>query len=109
MSDVTTTVTVQILKQTEVSLKKNGDILGLSYGEVIDRMALDYTCDIPELTATLICEEFSIMAGNQTEEQFKDSMLTIISIFARALFHDGMGQQEFVDEVRRRIQTEESN
>ena len=87
---VLTTIEATIMTKTKEAL--------LKHGEVIDRMALDFVIDTPELAANVLCEEFVIMVVNQTEEQMQKTVHHVIASLmipflgndsdARAFFED---------------------
>ena len=95
---VLTTIEATIMTKTKEALLKHCENTGLSIGEVIDRMALDFVIDTPDLAANVLCEEFVIMVVNQTEEQMQKTVHHVIASLmipflgndsdARAFFED---------------------
>lgn len=76
---VLTTIEATIMTKTKEALLKHAKTPGFPIGEVIDRMALDFVIDTPELAANVLCEEFVIMVVNQTEEQMQKTVHHVIA------------------------------
>lgn len=100
MSDeVLSKIEATVLTKTEEALSKHCENTGLSIGEVIDRMALDFTIDSPELAANVLCEEFVIMAANQTEEQVRKTAGHVIASLMVPFLCNGADGHAFFEEL----------
>lgn len=84
------TMEITVTKRTEDILRKQGEELGLSVGEVVDRMATTFICNDPDYTSLLLCDMFQIMTREQTYKQKQESMIKIMNVFYISMWKNGM-------------------
>ena len=72
-------ISATVMRQTYEMLLESSEALGLSIGEMIDRLALDITCRDPKMTAIVLSDHIMIATKNQTDQEMLD---TITRLFA---------------------------
>lgn len=77
-----TELTVTVLEATEKALKKAGEELGFSIGDVIDRMALNWQSADPVSAAQIILESYIMNTRHLTESQRCETLYFVASVMA---------------------------
>ena len=96
-------ITAAVSPRTQKMLLASAGALGLTVGEMIDCLALDLTCEPPQIAAALACGQFMALSSTQPYEQLCAGMLEVVAFFAAAFARGGTGKEAFLALVERRI------
>lgn len=97
--EVTSEIKATVLKETEQSLLDIGKEMGLNIGEVIDRLALEITCNDPETAAILVLNYFYIAVREQKEEQIAETMERVVSSLLQFLRIMEISTEELIEKI----------
>lgn len=105
----TTSITAQVLNQTSQVLTEQGDRLGLSVGEVLDRVFWQMPVDDPELAASFAGDTFAVLTSAQSDEQLCQSAMTLIGILTKTLLECGYHMEQITETVTTWIEKQEND
>lgn len=83
-----TEITATVLQQTKDSIDGMCEVSGLSAGEIIDRMALNWNAKVPEHAIQLILDDMVIHTKNLSPEDFNLTVYGILAVIKRSLSKD---------------------
>lgn len=98
-TSMTTSITAQVLVQTRQALIEQGDRLGLSVGEVLDRIFWQLPVEDPELAASVAGDVFAVLTSAQSDEQLCQSAITLIGLLTKTLLECGYNVGQITDDV----------
>ncbi len=105
----TTSITVQVLHQTSQALKEQGDRLGLSAGEVLDRVFWQLPLNDSEAAASVAGDTFALLTSAQSDEQLCQSAMVLIGILTKTLLECGCNMEQINDNVTAWIAKQEND
>ncbi len=88
MSDVTTTLAATILCKTDESLKQLCEVSGLSVGEVIDRLIINWEAHDAIFASQLILEDMLMHTRLLDREQLSLTFTIILSVIKKSMNED---------------------
>lgn len=88
MSDVTTMLTATVLHKTDESLKQLCEVSGLSVGEVIDRLIVNWEAHDAIFASQLILEDMLMHTRLLDREQLSLTFTIILSVIKRSMAED---------------------
>lgn len=83
-----TEITVTVLQQTKNSIEVVCETSGLSIGEIIDRMALNWSANDLDHTIKLILDDMVIHTRNLSPDDFNLTVIGILDVIKRSLAKD---------------------
>ena len=95
----TTIITAKVLNQTNQALMEQSDKLGLSVGEVLDRLFFRRPMMDSTLAASFTGDLFALVTSGQSDENLCQSALILISILAKTLLECGYNMEQITSEV----------
>lgn len=78
MDEELSTIELTVLNETNLALEKLSETLGLSKGQVVDRLANEMSTKNPELAALLAAEQIAFITKAQTNEQTVSTLKHIV-------------------------------
>lgn len=88
MSDVTTTLTATVLNKTEEALKHMGELSGLSAGEVIDRLVVNWEAHDAVFASQLILEDMVMHTRLLDREHLNLTFAIVLSVIKKSMSDD---------------------
>jgi len=79
----TVEITVRVCKETEAALKEGHDLIGLSYGELIDRMILGWEAPDPTIALDLILTSILTHCRRLTMDEYDQTLVMLVSIIEK--------------------------
>lgn len=83
-----TEITATVLQQTKDSIESMCEVSGLSVGEIIDRMALNWSAKDPDHAIQLILDDMVIHTRNLSPADFNLTVAGILAVLKRGLAKD---------------------
>ncbi len=74
------TISITVLKETEEALKSASNAVGVTVGEIVDRLALNWQVKDPAYAAQMILEEMIIHTSGLSKEEVNDVFVIVFSI-----------------------------
>ncbi len=99
----TVEIRAKVLRETKEALQGHKERLGLTLGEVIDRMTLQCQTTDPGIASVILGEQLVLVTGEQTEEQMKETMLLFTALVKHSCLKIGMSEEEYNREVNKRL------
>lgn len=79
------TLNITVMKETVDAIRQHSEKLHLSIGEVIDKLAVNFSTENPRLASLLIMEYTLMVVKDQTNEQTKLTILNTMALYLTAL------------------------
>ncbi len=99
-SSTTTIITAEVLNQTSQALSEQSDKLGLSVGEVLDRLFFRRPIMDSTLAASFTGDLFALVTSEQSDEELCQSALILVSILVKTLLEWGYNMDQITSEVK---------
>ena len=90
---------VTVMEKTEEALNKQSYDTGLSIGEVIDRITLDFKIEDPETAANVLCEQFLLMVSLQNGAQTWETAKHVAANMMTAFILSGYDEKTLFNEI----------
>lgn len=81
-------ITVKVLSETEASLLESSELTGMSAGQLIDRMTLNWEADNPEVAAILILQDMITHIQKLDQEQINQAFMIVLGVIKESLAKD---------------------
>lgn len=78
-------ITVKVLSETEASLLESSELTGMSAGQLIDRMTLNWEADNPEVAAILILQDMITHIQKLDQEQINQAFMIVLGVIKESL------------------------
>lgn len=89
MDSKTTKINATVLSQTKAILGDHSSILGLSIGEVIDRLTLRFSPSSADLAAILVLDAIVMAFHDLSSEQINDALGAVLGEIRECLIKNG--------------------
>ena len=100
----TVEITVRVCKETEAALKEGHELIGLSYGELIDRMVMAWEASDPTIALDLILTSILTHCRRLTPEEYDHTLVMLVSIIEKtAQGEDSKHLLEMIQKIYRYI------
>ena len=93
-----------VMVQTMEYLQEHSKNLGLSIGEVIDRLVVNIQAPSSEIAAAWVCEQFTLSTSKLNEDDLKDTIYDVVSMMVLPLFQAGNKPDNVWFEVLTRVE-----
>ena len=97
-------ITATVMKQTQEYLEVHSTELGLTTGEVIDRLVVNIKAPTPEFAATWVCEQLVLTTSSLAQKDTHEAVYSCLALFALSLFRDGIRPEALWFEVLSRVE-----
>ena len=102
-------MTVKVLSQTYSALTGHSQNMGITIGEVLDRIILHISTSDPHLAAATICDELLIITTGQNEEEFYDTVLAVLTILFKTFLEMGVSVDDLVEKIIQQANLQNNN
>lgn len=93
-----------VMKQTCEYLENHSKGLGLSMGEVIDRLVVNIKAPSPDIATTWVCEQFVLTTSALDQDDTREALYATLALFVLPLFQDGIKPDKVWFEVLSRVE-----
>ena len=93
-SSKTKEITVTVTYKTYDGLLAGSETLGISIGEVIDRLVCDIKVNHPEIAAMFLVEQFTIATLDMNEDDLKETLYQVAGMLLLPLVQSGFSMSE---------------
>jgi len=97
-------INATVMKQTCEYLEDHSKGLGLSIGEVIDRLVVNIKAPSPEIATTWVCEQFVLTTGALDQDNTREALYSTLALFVLPLFKEGIRPENVWFEVLSRVE-----
>lgn len=88
MSDITTTLTATVLYKTEEALKNLSEVSGLSVGEIIDRLVVNWEAHDAVYPSQLILEDMVMHTQKLDRKHLNLTFAIVLSVIKKSMSDD---------------------
>ena len=86
MSEINKTeLNITVLEETEKALRKTAESVGMSVGDVIDRMALNWQAQDPVYAAQLILEGIIMNTHHLKDPEINEALIIVFSVIKKCM------------------------
>ena len=93
-----------VLNQTCEYLETHSKGLGLSIGEVIDRLVVNIKAPSPDIATTWVCEQFVLTTSALDQDNTRKALYATLALFVLSLFQEGIKPDKVWFEVLSRVE-----
>ena len=84
MSNKLAELNATVCTETKVLLDETSEKIGLSVGEIIDRLVLNCCPEDPEVAATIMLDHILLAGAKLNQETFNEAILSLLKVIAES-------------------------